>query len=277
MTAYERRSFPGGAVPTTITADCLIGATSFTLADSSGWVGTNPITAMLDYDNTSAAEKVYGTVSGSVFTILQRGYDGTSEVDHKAGAKVRVVWDATDADEANNLVHQTLGAVTAKGDLLVATGAHVLARVPVSGTDGNALVEDSTQAAGVKFGSVTVPKTIREGRTFAVIGQPAASATDGDTGLFTVSIPAGQTVDLVGAIPVGITGTGLTWKLRRYTGGAWADITNFGTTAAPLSDSTSVTGQSVALADGDRLALYVVAAGSGYASFELTVLLDRTV
>lgn len=49
---------------------------------------------------------------------------------------------------------------TTKGDLLAATAAGTLARVGVSGTDGNVLVEDSTQSTGVKFDALPDPVVV---------------------------------------------------------------------------------------------------------------------
>lgn len=50
------------------------------------------------------------------------------------------------------------GIADAKGDLLAATGNNQLARVPV-GTDGQALVADSSQSAGVAWATLAVVPT----------------------------------------------------------------------------------------------------------------------
>jgi len=49
--------------------------------------------------------------------------------------------------------------VDAKGDLIVATAADTVARLPVSGTNGRALLEDSSEPSGVKWGQVSADKS----------------------------------------------------------------------------------------------------------------------
>lgn len=100
--------------------------------------------------------------------------------------------------------------VDAKGDLIVATAADTIARIPVSGNDGYVLMEDAAQATGVKWGIA------------------AAGATGGGTDqvfynndqLITTnySIPSGKNAGTFGPVTVnsGITVTvpaGSTWSV----------------------------------------------------------------
>lgn len=62
--------------------------------------------------------------------------------------------DAIEEIEDLALARVPLSTVTTKGDLVAATGPAAVARVPV-GLDGQALVADSTQATGVRWGTVT--------------------------------------------------------------------------------------------------------------------------
>lgn len=69
-----------------------------------------------------------------------------------------------------------------KGDLLVATSSSVLSKLAV-GTDGQALIADSTQAAGVKYAAF-LPKII------ASVISSTLQASVTETSIFSVPIPA---------------------------------------------------------------------------------------
>lgn len=160
MTAYEQRSYTGNAADTKLTADMTAGATSFsvTAGTGSGYPDGSggPFFVFIDYDN-SKIEKV--RCSGRIndtFTVAGsgggRGQDGTTAQTHTTGANVRHGPTATDLQEANRAAANTVGLVTTKGDLVAATGANAMARVPASAS-GAPLVADTTQTAGVKFDS----------------------------------------------------------------------------------------------------------------------------
>jgi hypothetical protein len=105
--------------------------------------------AVLSY--TVGMEQVY--LNG---VMLVRGSDYTASSGTSITALTALV--ASDIVEIltfspftiSNAIDQTL--VDAKGDILVGTGDNVITRVAV-GTNGYALIADSTQTAGVKWGA----------------------------------------------------------------------------------------------------------------------------
>lgn len=150
--AFERRVFAGAAVATTLTGNINSSATTFAIAATTNWPTTGDFFVVIA-PGTAAEEKVRcASRSGSTVTVQTsgRGADGTSAASHSSGDAVYLVGTAVDFDEANNTVHQTIGSITAKGDLLAGSAANTLTKL-AAGTNGLALVTDSTQTTGLKY------------------------------------------------------------------------------------------------------------------------------
>lgn len=131
--AYERREYAGGAVITSLSAGISSAATSFSIADTTEWPdGTvGPFHVVID-EGTASEEKIRClSRAGSTITVDTggRGADGTTAASHSATAAVAHVYTAVDADEANVAVLNTVGRVSAVGDLLVGNGANTLKRL----------------------------------------------------------------------------------------------------------------------------------------------------
>lgn len=124
--SYARRQFPGAAADTTIVSGINGSVTACTLTATTGWptgAYTGGVLVEL-YDLTTGAtlEKVWAVdLTGSTLSIV-RAADGTSATSHGAGTGVRPVAGAIDADEANRAVNETIGQLTAAGQILVADG-----------------------------------------------------------------------------------------------------------------------------------------------------------
>jgi len=155
-TAYSRNSYDGGATQASLSNFLDTATTTIVLANTnSSWdsLGVSYGFFMsLDYGGQNE-EKVYVPVqtSAPVWTEttvtlynVVRGVDGTGAKSHDAAGPVAVVMTATDLDEANYTVTQTVGLVAAQGDLLYGNGANTLARL-AAGTAGRML---TTQGAG---------------------------------------------------------------------------------------------------------------------------------
>jgi hypothetical protein len=158
------RKFSSTSVATTLNAGINSSATSIVVATGTGaaLMGGVTLTAgnvdsfglALDVD-TQNEEVVWVTgVSGDTLTVV-RAKAGTSAIAHTAGATVKHVFTGDDATffttgtaTADNAIPESV--VTAKGDLLVATGSGVVARQAV-GTNGYVLTADSTLTNGIKW------------------------------------------------------------------------------------------------------------------------------
>lgn len=142
--AYARRSFPGGAIATTIPTGMGSGDTSFTLAAATNWSVANNFYVVVDR-GLSTEEKIgCSGITSLTVTVASggRGADGTSAQAHSAGCTVQVCHVAQDDDEANQVVSAVLGqSGAAKGDILTmlsAAGPNTLQRVAL-GTTGSIL------------------------------------------------------------------------------------------------------------------------------------------
>lgn len=182
MAAYDRKSYSGNAVPTSLAsnisaADTLINTVSSTgYPDGSG----GPYEIVLNPHGATEEKVLCSSRSGTAHTVATggRGYDGTSAAAHSAGESVEHILTAIDLDEANQVVHATLGAVTAKGDMLVATAAGTLGKLAV-GNAGQVLTADASQATGLRWGSAAtfVPATAFTAKGDVLVGTASGAYT----------------------------------------------------------------------------------------------------
>jgi hypothetical protein len=104
-------------------------------------------TVALDVD-TQNEEIVFVTAISSDTLTIVRGRAGSSAITHTAGASVKHVLTSDDLNYFNLSSPATLS--TAKGDIVAATAAGVVARVGV-GANTAVLTADSTQSSGIKW------------------------------------------------------------------------------------------------------------------------------
>jgi microcystin-dependent protein len=106
-----RRSYAGGAVPTTLTVLLDAVSLSATVAAFTLWpsgAGGNFVVTL--GRGTSTEEKVLcSATSGTALTIVSRGYDGTTAQSHSISTVVEHTISAIDLDEANAHVNATTG------------------------------------------------------------------------------------------------------------------------------------------------------------------------
>jgi len=155
-TAYSRNAYDGGATQASLSASLDTTTTTVVLANTnSTWdsLGTSYGFFMSLGYGTQSEEKVYVPAQSIVWTNttvtlinVVRGVDGTAAAGHDAAAPVVVVMTATDLDEANYAVAQTVGKVAAQGDILYGSGANALAAL-TAGTAGKMLTSGGPSAA----------------------------------------------------------------------------------------------------------------------------------
>lgn len=148
--AYARRDFSGIAVKTTLGSGINNSDTSFTLASASGWptVSNTGFFAVIDPDTSSEEVVFCAGRTGTSVTSVTRAQDGTSAVSHASGAEVWHIVGKTDADEANYTAAETVGKITAAGEILIGDGANSLAALDVK-TSGRIIVGNGTTGVSV--------------------------------------------------------------------------------------------------------------------------------
>lgn len=154
--SFDRLEHSGNALKATLASSLGSGDTSLTLVDATGWPtgGVGPFFLEIDA-NTASAEKILATFrSGNVISGLVRGADGTTAVAHEpTDEAVTHVFSALEADEANQAVAQTVGAMVNIGDLLVGGGFQSIQTQPIGAQD-SVLIADSNQGTGLRYGPV---------------------------------------------------------------------------------------------------------------------------
>jgi hypothetical protein len=150
--SYARRQFPGAAVDTTIVSGINNTDLSVTLASATGWpTGAYTGGILVELYNVTTGltiEKVWSTNLTGVTLTIVRAADGTTATSHAAGTGIRAIAGAIDADEANRAVNETVGQLTAAGQILVADGTASAAALQTK-TSGQILQGNGTTLASV--------------------------------------------------------------------------------------------------------------------------------
>lgn len=210
--AYERRDVVGGAVETTLSGDLSSSGTSFTIAATTGWPsGTNGDFFVVIGRGTASEEKLRCTGrTGSTVSVplANRGADGTSATAHTSGDDVEICGTALDDDEANYAVAETVGKITAAGQILVGDGTNSLAAVQAK-TSGQILVGDGSTLASVAVsGDATLSSAgaLTIGSQKVGVSKMTVSATDRLLGRDTSGSGAAEELTVGGGLE--FTGSG---------------------------------------------------------------------
>lgn len=106
-----RRSYAGGAAPTTATGPVNAAAQVIPCVALVGWPtgATGYFAAVIDRDTAKEEKVLCERANGNDLVVAVRGYDGTTAQDHAPNAPVEHVYTAIDADEANAHVNDEAG------------------------------------------------------------------------------------------------------------------------------------------------------------------------
>lgn len=104
-----RQEFVGNARTTALAANVSTSATSFTVSNGSSFPSgsNNPFVVSIGRGTDSEEKILCSSRSSDSFLILQRGYDGTTNVAHVAGESVDHVLDATVIQDMNTTVYDS--------------------------------------------------------------------------------------------------------------------------------------------------------------------------
>lgn len=188
MAVGERRSTSGNAVTTSPTANFNSAATTFTVADVTGYPdGTNgPFFVKIDSEVIKITSRTSTTFNVQTVPVTGRGWDTTSAASHTTSSVVNLVFTATDADDANK--HYGDASVdnhpqylnTARHDL---TARHPITVLP-TGSPGNSAPGDTASAGAASSLAKSdhrhgreADSTTRVGVTLLASSFPAPSGT----------------------------------------------------------------------------------------------------
>ena len=234
MNAYNRRSYSGTAPDTSLATGVDNAALTVTVADATGWPdGTGGPFAVIFEPDTSSEEKCWasGRTSNTI-TLLARGMEGAA-LAHAASTTVRHGLTAKDVDEANYAVSQTVGQITAKGDLLVGSAANTLTRV-AKGSAGQVPV---WQADGsIAAGKPSLAESDVTGLVNDLAGKLGAPATAFAKG----SVLSGTGTNTYNTVAVSTDGTVLTADSTAAGGVSW-QTPAFGLLGVARSTASNVT------------------------------------
>lgn len=188
--AFERRDIVGGVSgDVTLAAQLLSGTTSsLTLSATGGFPsGTNgKFFIKINRGGVTEEDILATSRSGTTVSTLARGQNGTTAAQHEIGESVEHVFGKVDIDEANKAVSETVGQITATGEILVGDGANSMAALQTK-TSGQMLVGNGTTLVSVAMsgdatlaanGAVTIAN---DAVTVAKIGDAELKALAGLT------------------------------------------------------------------------------------------------
>jgi hypothetical protein len=238
ITSWIRRQFKD-AVSTsdTLPGGCTAGATTLTLADGSSFPdgSVGPFIVTIDQNLATEEKVLIASRTGPTLSVALngRGYNGTVAHVHGTSASVLHTIDAQDLDEANQAVVQTLGAIAAKGDLLVGASPNNLNKVAIGSTSQTLQVVGGT-VSWVSYGS---------GGTAAI----ASAGADGVSTNYARYDHTHQGVASFNARLGTVTPTTGDYTVAQVTGAApIASPTFTGTTTAPEFSASGLTGATAA-------------------------------
>src|SRR3990167_1895457 len=174
--AYTRHEIKGGVPATTLNGGVNSSATSVTITSATSWPTGSPGPFQVTFDRGLSTEEDAEVTSrsGNVLTVAAREINGTTAAAHADGSTIEVTWGKRGADEANYAVSELIGAIAAKGDLLVGDAANSADNLTVGAND-TILMADSAQTLGVRW---QAPATASE---IADVTPAAESAGTSDT------------------------------------------------------------------------------------------------
>jgi hypothetical protein len=144
------------AQATTLAGSISSGATSISVAATTGFPGSFPYVLALDFEGATEELVVVTAAAGTTLTVT-RGHSGTSAQSHSLGAAVRHVFHAGDATDFRTHEAATSGVHGVTGDLVGATMTQTLTnKTLTSPTINNATYQNGGSLGGTFSGTPTL-------------------------------------------------------------------------------------------------------------------------
>jgi hypothetical protein len=247
--------------------------------DGSAWVN------VLDIDTISVSGGNYtmtGTLTlgsgGTAITLPNT--DGTSGQILSTNGSGTVSWIANDEGDITGVTAGsglagggTAGTVTVtidfdtKGDILVASAADTAEKVPI-GTDGQALVADSSTTSGIAWATKTSTATFM----FSKVGDLAVASGKGR-----LKVPTAITiVDVTATCDTAPAGANAIFNVHKNGTTIFTTQANRPTVAAGSQDGSAATPNVTTVAAGDVLTVDIDQIGSSTAGADATVIIRYT-
>lgn len=218
------RNYANGAPLLTLSSDINAAAVTLTVSSTSGYPAA-PFTIALERGTVNEEVVLCTGVTATTFTVT-RGWDGTSAKSHSAGAIVEHTTTAADYLDANAHVYDTArndhtqyllrSTYTAKGSIVVATGASTPANLAVGAND-TVFMADSGQASGTKWSTIGSGSIANSAITFAKLDSSNQQSL----------VQRVTTGSLPGSPPTGqVVATTDNNRLVAYLSAAWLPITH---------------------------------------------------
>lgn len=156
------RFYSSTSQPTTLALNAPAAATSIVVVALVGYPTSFPYTLCLDFD-TGLRELVEVTNAAGTTLTVTRGVDGTSAIDHSAGATVRHVSSARDYADSRAHENASMGVHGVAGDLVGTTDTQILSNKTLDNpnvTNGLAVTGGLTVADGTDLESLVVTNNI---------------------------------------------------------------------------------------------------------------------
>lgn len=169
---YILKDYKGSSIETTLSNAYSIANTSLTVSSGSTFPdgSSGPFVVVISRGLADEEKMLIGSRTSNTLTILEKGYDGTTSQNHVNGSSVNHCLDAYTLVQANRYVNLQ----ATKGSLVTRTASTTVS-LP-AGTNGYALVADSTATNGIVWQQIATAGIGAQAVTDAQVSTTAAIA-----------------------------------------------------------------------------------------------------
>jgi len=184
---YILKDYKGSSIETTLSNAYSIANSSLTVSSGSTFPdgSSGPFVVVISRGLADEEKMLIGSRTSNTLTILEKGYDGTTSQNHVNGSSVNHCLDAYTLVQANRYVNLQ----ATKGSLVTRTASTTVS-LP-AGTNGYALVADSTVTNGIVWQQIATAGIGAQAVTDAQVSTTAAIAL---SKLATGALPTAITV-----------------------------------------------------------------------------------